>query len=203
VLLTTVVADRSADRRALLRAFGRHDPAAVRAMYQAYGRLLFGVAHRVLGRHDLAEEAAQHAFLNAWRAAARIDVDRDPTAWLATIARRAAIDIHRRETSRPTIPLTDVAPADPAVVSLPIDVETLDAVLQVREALASLPEEEATIVRMHHLDGLTQREIAARLGLALGTVNARSQRAHRHLARLLGHLRAEMCGAPADSCVGG
>ncbi len=177
------------ERAIMLDAFRRRDPDAVRALYRAYGRLVYAVAHRALGRHDLAEEAAQQTFVNAWRAADRIDVDRDPAPWLATIARRCAIDIHRREAARPTTALGDVAACDPAVVSLPPDLETLDAVWQVRLAIDELAPDEATVVRMQHLDGMTHVQISEKLGIALGTVKSRSHRAHGHLATLLGHLR--------------
>src|SRR5437870_73800 len=98
-------AENRPERSMLLDGFRRRDESAVRAMYREYGRLVYAVAHRALGRHDLAEEAVQQAFMNAWRAADRIDVDRDPAPWLATIAKRVAIDIHRREASRRAIAL--------------------------------------------------------------------------------------------------
>ena len=139
---------------------------------------------------ELAEEAAQQTFVNAWQAADRLDVDRDPAPWLATIARRAAIDIHRREARRPVVALSEVSADDPAVVSLPPDLDTLDAVWNVRSAIEALPPDEATVVRMQHLDGMTQTEISEHLGIALGTVKSRSHRAHRKLATLLGHLRS-------------
>ena len=69
-----------------------------------------------------------------------------------------------------------------------------DTVWQVRAAIDTLPYDEATVVRLQHLDGLTHREISEKLGIALGTVKSRSHRAHRALARLLGHLRE----APRD-----
>jgi RNA polymerase sigma factor (sigma-70 family) len=174
----------------LLEAFRRRDPHAVRAMYGKYGRLVYAVAYRALGRRELAEEAAQQTFVNAWRAADRLDVDRDPASWLATIARRAAIDIYRREASRRTTALGDVALNDPAVVSPPPDLATLDAVWQVRRAIDALSADEAVVVRLQHLDGMTHTEIAETLGIALGTVKSRSHRAHRHLAVLLAHLRS-------------
>jgi RNA polymerase sigma factor (sigma-70 family) len=176
---------------ALLNAFRRRESGAVSAMYREYGHLVYAVAYRVLGQRELAEEAAQQAFVSAWKAAENIDVDRDPASWLATIAKRAAIDIYRREARRPTRPLADVAENDRAVVSLPPDVDTLDAVWHVRRAIAALPADEASIVRLQHLDGMTQTEIADKLGIALGTVKSRSYRAHRKLAGLLGHLRTE------------
>ena len=172
-----------------LDAFQRREPGAVRALYREYGRLAYAVAYRVLGRRDLAEDAVQETFVRAWQAADRFDVERDPAAWLATISKRAAIDIYRREARRPTTGLIDLAANDPAVVALPPDLGSVDAVWQVRRAIDQLAPEEATIIRMHHLEGMTHVQISDRLGVALGTVKSRSHRAHTKLAELLGHLR--------------
>jgi RNA polymerase sigma-70 factor (ECF subfamily) len=171
-----------------LDAFQRREPSAVRALYREYGRLVYAVAYRVLGRRDLAEDAVQETFVRAWQAADGFDVERDPAAWLATISKRAAIDIHRREARRPATGLIDLAADDPAVVTLPPDLGSVDAVWQVRRAIDQLQPDEATIIRMHHLDGMTHTQIADRLGVALGTVKSRSHRAHAKLASLLGHL---------------
>jgi len=173
----------------VLAAFVRREPAAVRELYREYGRLVYAVAHRVLGRDDLAEEAVQQTFVRAWQAADRFDVERDPAPWLATIARRAAIDLYRHEARRPTSPLAHVAVDDRAVVSMPPEPDTLDAVWHVRRAIDALPHDEATIVRLQHLDGMTHAEISEKLGIALGTVKSRSHRAHHKLAARLGHLR--------------
>jgi RNA polymerase sigma factor (sigma-70 family) len=169
--------------------FRRRDDDAVRAMYREYGRLVYAVAHRVLGRADLAEEAVQQTFLRAWQAADRFDVDRDPAPWLARIARNCAIDIYRREQRRPATALADVGVDHPSVVSLPPDVDVLDAVWHVRRAIETLAPDEAEVVRLQHLTGLTHTEISERLGIALGTVKSRSHRAHQRLATKLGHLR--------------
>src|SRR3954470_10129434 len=104
---------------AALEDFSRRDPSAVRAVYRAYGGLVYAVAHRVLGRRDLAEEATQQTFVRAWQAADRLDPQRDPGPWLATIAKRAALDIHRREARRTTKALDDVAADHPAIITLP------------------------------------------------------------------------------------
>ena len=176
---------------AVLEAFRRREDGAVRAMYREYGRLVYAVAHRVLRQRELAEEATQQTFVRAWQAADRVDVERDPAPWLATIAKRAAIDIHRREARRPAAPLADVDEHDRAVVTLPPEMDTLDAAWRVRQAIDGLPADEATIVRLQHLDGLTHTDIAEKLGIPVGTVKSRSHRAHRTLAGLLGHLRSE------------
>jgi RNA polymerase sigma factor (sigma-70 family) len=184
----SVVASARVDRT-LLVAFQRGEPSGVRALFREYRGLVYAVAHRVLGNHDLAEEATQQTFVRAWQSADRIDVERDPASWLATIAKRTAIDIYRREARRPARALNDVEADDPALASLPPDLDTLDAVWQVRRAIDALPSEEAMVVRLQHLDGLTHNEISENLGIPVGTVKSRSHRAHRRLAALLGHLR--------------
>ena len=161
-------------RSVMLSAFRRGDADAVRAMYRRYGGLVYAIARRALGRHDLAEEAVRETYVIARRAADSIDVDRDPAPWLTTIAKRVAMEIARRE----------------AVVDVPSDLATLDSVWQVRRAIEGLPPEQATITRLQHLDGMTHEEISEQLGIALSTVESIAQRAHRNLAAMLGHLRA-------------
>jgi RNA polymerase sigma-70 factor (ECF subfamily) len=173
----------------VLEAFRRREPHAVQALYREYGRLVYTVALRALGKPDLAEEATQQTFVRAWQGADRIDVNRDPAPWLATIAKRVAIDLYRREARRPTSALDDASPENEALISLPPQLETLDAVWHVRRAIDELPAEEAAIVRMQHLDGMTHTEISEKLDIPLGTVKSRSHRAHQKLAALLGHLR--------------
>jgi RNA polymerase sigma factor (sigma-70 family) len=165
------------------------DPDAVRAVYRTYGGLVFAVALRVLGDRGLAEEATQQAFVQAWRAAGTFDPTRELGPWLATIARRVAIDVHRRESHRNHGQLDDVPAAHPAVITLPETAETAYDAWEVRRALAELPAEEGEVVRLQHLEGLTQSEIASRLKIPLGTVKSRSARAYRKLAGRLGHLR--------------
>jgi RNA polymerase sigma factor (sigma-70 family) len=175
--------------RKLRSRFREGDPEAVRAVYASYGRLVYAVAYRVVGDRGLAEEATQLAFLKAWRAADSLDESREMGPWLATIARRVAIDIHRREARRHDSQLESVAQADAALVTEPQSAEAISDVWEIRRAVAELPSEEQAIVRMQHFEGLTHTQIAERLELAVGTVKSRSFRAHRRLAAQLGHLQ--------------
>jgi RNA polymerase sigma-70 factor (ECF subfamily) len=175
----------------LAHRFQAGDPDAVRDVYQQYGGLVFAVAHKVLGDRGLAEEATQQAFVQAWRAAATYDPTRELGPWLATIARRAAIDVHRRESRRTAERIDDVSPAHPAVVTLPPSAEQAYDVWEVRRAIAALPDDERDVVRLQHVEGLTHTEVAERLGVPVGTVKSRSFRAHRRLAAQLGYLREE------------
>ena len=105
----------------VLAAFGRRDPHCRPHGVSRVREVGVRDITRVLGRHDLAKEAAQQTFVRAWQTADRFDPTRDPAPWLATIARRVAIDIFRREGRRPTSPLAEVAADDPRVVSPPAD----------------------------------------------------------------------------------
>ena len=67
---------------------------------------------------------------------------------------------------------------------------------QVRQALGELSPDEANLVRLQHMEGLTHTQIAERLNIPVGTVKSRSFRVHRRLAGLLGHLRGD---DPAES----
>lgn len=171
--------------------FRQGDPDALRALYREYAGLVNAVTARLLRSRDLTDEAAQLTFVNAWKAADRFDPTRDPAPWLATIARRAAIDVHRRETRRAASSLEEVGPGDQAVVTLPEDIDRAEAAWTVRAAVDALPADKREVVRLTHLEGMTHQEAAVHLGVPLGTVKSRSHRAHQHLARTLGHLRED------------
>jgi RNA polymerase sigma factor (sigma-70 family) len=175
----------------VLVRFQQGDPDAVRAVYRQYGRLVHAVAYRTLGNRDLADEATQQTFVQAWRAAASFDTARELGPWLATIARRVAIDLHRHHARRPAGALDDVAPSHPAVVSLPPSLDQVFEVWQVREAVDTLPPDEREVVRLQHSEGLTHAAIAEHLGVPIGTVKSRSFRAHKRLAAQLAHLRGD------------
>ena len=180
-----------------LRArFRDGDPDAVRAVYSTYGRRVYAIAYAILGERGLCEEAAQQTFLKAWRAAGNLDPGRDLGPWLTTIAKRVSIDIYRRETHRATRPLEALGADHPALAAPAIAVEDVSDVWEVRRAVSLLPDDEREVVRAQHFDGLTHAQIAARLGISVGTVKSRSFRAHRRLASELGHLRqGDQCGA--------
>jgi RNA polymerase sigma-70 factor (ECF subfamily) len=176
---------------AIVHAFRRGDDDAVRAVYTRYAGLVFSVSMHILRDRPLAEEATQQTFVQAWRASRSFDGERDLAPWLATIARRVAIDIVRREGRRPSTPLEDADPNDAALVSLPPNETKAWEVAQVRLAIDALPPDERDVVRLQHLEGYTHVEIAERLGIAVGTVKSRSFRAHRALADHLAFLREE------------
>jgi RNA polymerase sigma factor (sigma-70 family) len=188
--VTTVALD-DAD---LASWFASGDADSVRVVYQTYGRLVYSIAYKVLGDAGLAEDATQQTFVQAWRAAGSYDPSRALGAWLTTIAKRVAIDVHRRERRHRNLDNVDTSDSS-TLVTLPPSAEQIHDVAEVRRALDDLPSTDRELIRLQHFDELTHAEIAAQLEIPLGTVKSRTFRAHKRLAGLLSHLRAE----PADS----
>ena len=131
---------------ATLAGFRNGDEVAVRSVYRHYSGLAMAVALRVVGDRGRAEEAVQQAFLQAWRSASSFETGRDLAPWLATITRRVAIDIQRREARRPASALDDADPGDPALIALPPSEEQVWDAAQVRLAIDALPDDEREIV---------------------------------------------------------
>lgn len=171
----------------VIEAFCAGDVDALAAVYDHYSRAVWAVTMSVLRNRQLAEDATQETFMRAWKGADRFDSSRSLTPWLVTIARRTALDVHRRE-FRPTRGAH--AQEQEVAIHLP-GIERAWEVWEVKLALEQLPEDERMVVGLAHFQGLSQPQIAARLEIPLGTVKSRSFRAHKRLAMLLAHLIEE------------
>jgi RNA polymerase sigma-70 factor (ECF subfamily) len=80
-------------------------------MYDAYGRMAYGLAYRVLGEAGDAEDIVQESFLSVWRQAERLDPARGSVrSLLMTIVHRRSIDVLRRRRGRPERALDDAQP---------------------------------------------------------------------------------------------
>ncbi|MGH8927914.1 MAG: RNA polymerase sigma factor [Acidimicrobiia bacterium] len=168
----------------MMRRLAAGDADAVQALYQQYGRAVFTVCLRALGDRTLAEDAAQQTFFQAWRAAESFDLKRDPAPWLYAIARRAAVDVYRRERRHRADRIDD-----PEIVALPPSFEGMWEAWEVRKAVDQLTAEERAVIECTFFLGLTHEETAGRLGVPIGTVKSRAHRAHRRLAGMLSSVR--------------
>jgi RNA polymerase sigma-70 factor (ECF subfamily) len=137
---------------------------------------------------EAAEDLAQETLLTVWRRAAAFDATKAAAStWIFTIARNLRIDAARREArrARPTdLTSLEEAPAEPDALLL--DRETG---WRVGAALAELPAEQAQVVTQAFFSDMAHSEIAAALGLPLGTVKSR-------LRLAMGRLRARLGEAP-------
>jgi RNA polymerase sigma-70 factor (ECF subfamily) len=170
---------------ALLALIARSDEEALAALYDRFGRIAYGLAFRVVRDAALAQDAVQDAFLAAWRTAAGFDPQRgSASAWLLTLVHRRAVDIVRREDRRRAEPLDEV----PAAAGDATDEEAWvrERRRTVQAALARLPDDQRQALELAYYGGLSQSELAERLGVPLGTIKSRMFAALGRLRELLG-----------------
>jgi RNA polymerase sigma-70 factor, ECF subfamily len=144
----------------------------VRAVYAAHGPELYRFAMRSLGDRGLAEEAVQETFVRAWRAAGRFDDELGSLrTWLFAIVRNVVIDLSRARAVRPGLSAVDVSSDDGLFVD-----EAFDRVLtswQVEEALRMLSDEHRAALVEVHYKARSYNEVAASLGVPVGTIKSR------------------------------
>ena len=178
--------DRS-DKELVTAARGG-DERAFGELVTRYKDAVFGVAFHRLGDYEDARDAAQEAFLEAYRSLPKL---RRPVAfatWLYRIADRTAVDVLRRR--RTSVPLDDVGEqGTPSSDGHAGRDDELAA--QVRDALASLPDASRLALILHYVDGYSHREVANFLGTTASAVKARLNRAR-------GQLRAEVRAMVGD-----
>ncbi|GGO61105.1 RNA polymerase sigma factor [Nonomuraea cavernae] len=128
------------------------------------------------------DDMLQVVFTEAWRSRDRYDPGRSPRAWLLGIAHKRAVD-HLRRRRPHTVPLDDAA--EPAGDDGRTGATTLAERDRLHRALAELPVAQREAIVLAYYAGLSQREIAERLSIPLGTVKARTSRGLHRLATLL------------------
>ena len=163
----------------LVRAAVRGDPDARQALVQAHGRSVYGLCRRLAVDPD---DAYQSVWERVFRALPGFDPDgAAPFArWLSVVTRRHLVDRHRRLVVRgPPQPVDDLPQGGPSVD------EQLDERLRrerLARAVAELPEAQRAVVVAHHLEGLALTDLAAREGVAVGTIKSRLHRGRAALA---------------------
>ena len=170
---------------ALPALVARGDEQALAELYDRFGRVAYGIAVRVVRDASLAEDAVQDAFMTAWRTAASFDPARGKAStWLLTLVHRRAVDVVRREERRRGDPLDDapIASGDATDESAEVREERR----RVQSALAQLPPDQREALELAYYGGLTQTELAERLGVPLGTIKSRMFTALSRLRDLLG-----------------
>ena len=152
------------------------DQSALAELYDASSAKVFGLAMKILGDRDAAEEITVDVYTQVWRKIASYDAQRGtPGSWLMTMTKNRAIDGFRSrylERGR-QVPLDQAAelPGDaatPEQYSADLERQRL-----VQEAMASLSAEQRQAIALAYYWGLSHSEIAGRLKLPLGTVKTR------------------------------
>ncbi len=180
----------------------RHEPRAARREHDsvtedefdlfytaAYPRLV-GQLYALTGDHAEAQDVVQEAFIRAWdRRASVLNGERDPEAWIRTVAHRLAMSRWRRARHWWQLVRGDHA-------ARPVPEPGPDHVALVA-ALRRLPEAQRTAIVLHHLCDLSVEQTAAETGAAVGTVKARLSRGRTALAT---HLVSDAPHPTEEAC---
>ena len=160
----------------LVELVAQQDAGALEALYDRYGRAAYSLARRILTEETLAQDVVQEVFLSLWRDARRFDAGRGTVAtYLLSMTHHRAVDVVRREENlrrwRTSDEGLELAPDPKARVE--DEVEASERRAEVRAALKDLPDPQRQALLLAYFGGYTQREVAALVGVPLGTVKTR------------------------------
>jgi len=164
----------SPDLAELLARIQTGDETALLALHEQYAGLVYSVAYRVLNDQASAEEVTQDTFMRLWHKAEAYDQAKGSfAAWLLTITRRLAIDLHRKHRRSPML--------NPVFID--DDIERWESVLGIDEdadlrhslvsAVQALPDDQRQAIELAYFYNLSHSQIAETLGQPVGTIKTR------------------------------
>ncbi|MGB3310274.1 MAG: sigma-70 family RNA polymerase sigma factor [Nodosilinea sp.] len=178
--------------RDLVKRLWAGDTSALATLYDRYSSMVYTLALKMLANPTEAEDLTQEVFVNFWQRQ-QYNPDRGSIgSYLATYTRSRAIDRLRISSGRATIlqrfqRITAASSRSPS----PVDHATQQEQRQyLRVALDQLPPAEREVLEIAYFQGLSQSEIAAQLGIPLGTVKSRCRQGLLRLRDLLKHQRS-------------
>jgi len=168
---------------ALVARFRRGDAAAFDDIVVRHRREVYVVARRILGSHEDADEAAQEAFLRAWRGLGRFRGEAALRTWLIRIVLNVARTMRARRREARGLEAAEATPSPGPGADERVGDEELRE--RVRDAVAKLPPRQREVVLLKVFSELTYKEVARVMGLSEGAVKA-------HLHQAVSNLRRRM-----------
>jgi len=173
---------------ALIRRLQRRDPNALAELYDRYGRLAYSLILRVVRDTGVAEDIVQETFLRVWNRVQGFDAERGAIGpWLLAVARNRAIDYLRSTTGRARNTLELETTEHPSLYKdMEKDLLTADKARRVKAAMQKLSPNHRQVIELAYFEGLSQTEMAERMGQPLGTVKTWVRAALKNLRDELG-----------------
>jgi RNA polymerase sigma-70 factor, ECF subfamily len=176
------------DEIQIIQRIARQDRAALEQLYDRYSRVLYALAYRIIGVAEEAEEVVLDVFTQVWKIASSYDRQKSRVdTWLFMQTRSRSLD-RLRKLKRKT--LTQEVSAK-VVGESSSGIEPLEEAVirerrqQVSLAIQQLSEEQKQVIELAYFQGLTCAEIAARIGIPLGTAKTRIRLALNKLRRAI------------------
>jgi RNA polymerase sigma-70 factor (ECF subfamily) len=177
------------DDRNLAERLKRREPDAMAQLYDSYGKLAFSLIYRIVRDVGVAEDLVQETFLRVWNRALGFDAARGALGpWLLAVARNRAIDYIRSSGGKMARGSLDLEYAEhpSTFVNFESDLLTRDREMRVRKAVDRLNENQRHVIELAYFEGLSQSEMAERMGQPLGTVKTWVRSALKNLREELG-----------------
>lgn len=179
-----VFSDADSDQQLLALVAAKNRDALAR-LYERHSARMYGIAIWILKHQDAAEDALHDAFLQIWNKADRFHSERGhPVGWMLQVCRNLCIDRLRASGARRTMDFASEwleESVATAMVGPDLAAEIDELQAAVTEAIEGLPFAERRLVQLAYFGGHSQKEIAGQLGVPLGTVKTRMQKALRML----------------------
>ena len=158
-------------------------------LYDRFGRLAWSVIVAIVHDAATAEDLVQETFLRVWNQAHAFEPGRGALGpWLLAVARNRAIDHVRSKSARMDRNAYELdAREHPSLfVNMEREVLNTDAARVIRKAISTLNEKQQKVIELAYYEGLSQTEMADRMGEPLGTVKTWVRTALKHLREELG-----------------
>ena len=149
------------------------------ALYAASFRRLTAQVYAMVGDLEEAQDCVQEAFVRAWDKRRTLDHDLAPEAWVRTVAYRLAVSRWRKARKA-------LLPPDRAMQQASSPAEPDVTRVALARALQQLPADQRRAIVLYHLGDLSVADVAAEMGVPVGTIKARLTRGRATLAKLLG-----------------
>jgi len=172
----------------LVKRLQRRDPNALAELYDRYGRLAYSLILRVVRDTGVAEDLVQETFLRVWNRMRGFDAEKGAIGpWLLAVARNRAIDYLRSTTGRARNTLELETTEHPSLYNdMEKDLLVADKARRVKAAMEKLSANQRQVIELAYFEGLSQTEMAERMGQPLGTVKTWVRTALKNLRDELG-----------------